>query len=224
MGLLTWGIVILLAIRIYKKQLIKPKVWKIVVALFAGLFSFSIDFNQNGSIIKVPILPLGVWILYMLLNKKEGRWQKYRTYAWLGFSTNFIILATSLLTIPFDNVIYPKNELSTYISNVENASIINIHPSAKKVSLDKSSLQEQLKLMKEKVYSAEWYEATEPVPDSTGPIKERYPYLLVGTTTKWGSDLNSIIYIEEDGKGLIITTSKKQLYFRSKTSFLKGGE
>ena len=133
--LLAWSSIILLAYRVYKKQTVKPKVWKILIVMFVGIFSFSINWNMFNTMLKFPILPLGVWILYFVLKGKDERWQTYRSFTWLGFWANFLFLASTLIAIPVHQVIYPKDEPTTYISNIENASIINIHPSAKDRSL-----------------------------------------------------------------------------------------
>lgn len=51
---------------------------------------------------------------------------------------------------------------------------------------------------------------------------ERFPYILLGASPKWGSGYESTIYIESDGKGMLISTEKEQYYFRSSESILKG--
>ena len=63
-GVLAWGFIIFLVYRVYKKQTVRPKVWKILIIMFVGLFSFSIKWNMFDTMLKFPILPLGVWILY----------------------------------------------------------------------------------------------------------------------------------------------------------------
>ena len=148
-GILAWGSIIFLAYRVYKKQSVRPKVWKILLVMFVGLFSFSFNWNMFDTMVKFPILPLGVWILYFILKGREERWQTYRSFAWLGFWANFIFLASTLIAIPVHHVVYPKDEPSTYISNVGNASILNIHPSAKDRSLNKESLLKQLDTMRQ---------------------------------------------------------------------------
>ena len=40
-GIFAWGSIILLAYRVYKKQAVRPKVWKTLIVMFVGLFSFS---------------------------------------------------------------------------------------------------------------------------------------------------------------------------------------
>ena len=56
----------------------------------------------------------------------------------------------------------------------------------------------------------------------TSKRKERFPYLLTGVKPKWGSGIPTLIYLEEDGKGILITTPKKQLYFRSQQALVEG--
>ena len=67
-GILAWGSIIFLAYRVYKRQSVRPKVWKILLVMFVGLFSFSFKWNMFDTIVKFPILPLGVWILYFILK------------------------------------------------------------------------------------------------------------------------------------------------------------
>ncbi|WP_394234221.1 hypothetical protein [Niallia oryzisoli] len=222
-GLLAWSSIIYLAYLIYKKQTVRPKVWKTLIVIFVGLFSFSINWNLFDTMLKFPILPLGVWILYFVLQGKDERWQTYRAFAWLGFWVNFIFLASTLIAIPVHHVIYPKNEPLTYISNVDNASILTIHPSAKSRSINKESLQKQLDtLRQEEIYSDQWYEDMNMT--ESNKRNERFPYQLIGTSSKWGSGLDTIIYIEDDGKGILLSTPQKQLYFRSEESFVEGVE
>ncbi|MGE7271440.1 hypothetical protein ACQKK5_08270 [Brevibacillus panacihumi] len=222
--ILGWLAIIFFAYTIYQKQMVKPKVWEIPLIILVGLFSFSINWRMFDVIVQLPILPLGVWILYFVFKGKDQRWQTCRSFAWLGFGANFIFLASTLLTLPVHHVIYPKDDLSVYISNVENASIINIHPSAKDRSLNKDSLLKQLDTMRqEAIYSDQWYKETYMDPSSS-KRNERFPYLLIGTSSKWGSGLHALIYIEDDGKGILLSTPKKELYFRSKDSLLEGGE
>ena len=222
-GILAWGSIIFLAYRVYKRQSVRPKVWKILLVMFVGLFSFSFKWNMFDTIVKFPILPLGVWILYFILKGREERWQTYRSFAWLGFWANFIFLASTLIAIPVHHVVYPKDEPSTYFSNVGNASILNIHPSATDRSLNKESLLKQLDTMRqEEVFSDQWYEDT--YMTESNKRNERFPYQLIGTSSKWGSGLETIIYIEDDGKGILLSTPQEQLYFRSEDSFIEGVE
>nr|WP_232337016.1 hypothetical protein [Lysinibacillus timonensis] len=161
--------------------------------------------------------------MYFVLRNNNERRQKYESYAWLGFWANFIFLLANLISIPIYQVIYPKEIPSTYISNVHNASIISTHPSAEEDrTINKERLQEQLPSLKQtKIYSYEWYMDTHMSTDSYNK-NERFPYQLVDATSKWGSGVHSIIFIEDDGKGILITTADRQLYFRSENSIIEG--
>lgn len=220
-GVLGWGIVGILAYHLYKKQLAKPKIWKILIIILIGKFSFSFSWYMYDTIINIPILPLGVWILYLFLKEKKDNWQRYRPFAWLGFFANFIFIFSALITIPVYYIIYPKYEPSTYLSNIENTSITPIHPSAENLTLSNKKLGEQIHVLKEdKFYSEEWYEKTYMI-DEPNKRSERFPYQLIGAKSKWGSGLETMIYVEDDGKGILISTPKYQLYFRSDISLLE---
>ncbi len=222
-GFLAWCIIGILAYRFYKRQQEKPKIWKVIICMLVGLFSFSLNWKLFETPIKFAILPLGVWILYFLLNGKKGRWERYRKFAWLGFFANYIFLAGTLLAVPLQHSIYSENELSTYIWDIENASIVNLHPTALDHSLDQESLREQVHSMVAKsVQGQQWYYEDDMAKGDSTNRHERFPYLLAGTSAKWGSGLETMIYLEADGKGMLVTTAKRQLYFRSKESLLKG--
>ncbi|MEH7331407.1 hypothetical protein V7161_02025 [Neobacillus drentensis] len=224
--ILAWCVIAIIAYRMMKKLQVKPKTWKALVCVLVGLFSFSINFPSLWDTpIKISILPLGVWILYAFLKRKEGCWVTYRRFAWLGFWANFIFLVAALIAVPIQNATYPKNELSTYMSTVENASIRSIHPSGEKSVLDTDTLLKQLHNMsQEKIQGIQWYQEKEIRSEQSIKRNERFPYQLFGTSSKWGSGLYPIIYLEADGKGILVTAPQKQLYFRSDESLLKGEE
>lgn len=222
--ILAWIIIGIIAFRIYKKQLDKPNIWKMIIVIIVGLFSFSFNWNMFDTIVQVSILPLGVWILYAFLKRKEERWQKYRPFAWLGFWANFIFLVTSLIAIPIHHLIYAENEPATYMSNVENAAIIPIHPSANEYSLMKENLLQQIHSLKQEIFfSNQWYYETY-LDTESNKRNERFPYMLMGTLPKWGSGLSTTVYVEGDGKGILIVTPKKQFYFHSDHSLFEEGE
>jgi hypothetical protein len=213
-----------LAYRIYKKQEEKPKKWKAFIVIIVGLFSFSITVPGFDAFVKIPILPLGVWILYFIYRNKVEKWVRYRRFAWLGFFANFIFLAATFLSYPFQSALYPENKLTTYMATVKEAKLVNIHPSAKNQQLNKNSLEKQINTMKkDSIPSEEWYYNTV-VNVEPEDRKERFPYQLTGTETKWGSGTSAVIYVEEDGKGLLVWTPTKQLYYRADSSILKGGK
>jgi hypothetical protein len=88
------------------------------------------------------------------------------------------------------------------------------------VLLDKNKLKTEIPNMKRKSFdSMAWHrEAT--LPDGTKK-EERFPFYLSDTDPKFGSGLSPLIFVEKDGKGLLISSEGKQYYFRSNESFLK---
>ncbi|WP_214779298.1 hypothetical protein [Bacillus sp. ISL-45] len=224
---MAWGAIFILARRIYRKQDVKPIIWKLAVVLFVGLFSFSINLPYMDQQIKLAILPLGVWILYGIYSRKnEGiSWDQYRKYAWLGFLANFIFLAVSLINPLIHSAIFPANEISTYLSDLNKAKVIKTHPSAGSKVLDRDSFLDQLDSFKEEaVYSEKWYYDAFESAGELSKAEERFPYQLAGITAKWGSGIEPMLFIEQDGKGILVSTGQKQVYFRAEKSLLKKGE
>lgn len=224
MDIISWGVIAIIFFQIYKKQAVKPKILKAVVVLVVGLFTFTFNFEMFNSIVRFPILPLGVWLLYWIYRNKEEKWQVYRLYAWTGFFAHFIFLVTTMMIHPLHDIVYSKNDPATFISNVDNASIQPIHPSANNAIINQDKLLNEIQAMQQSDHnSVAWYDDVYMSSD-TNRKNEKFPYHLVGTTPKWGSGIDTLIYVENDGKGLLITTAQKQYYFRSQQSFLEGGE
>lgn len=218
----AWVVIGIIAVHLYKKQSEKPPLWKVVLVVLIGLFSFAISLEMFGEVLRISILPLGVWILYWFLRKKKTTWQKYRPFAWFGFGANFILMTFLLIGIPIHYLLYPENEPSTYISNVEGAYIINTHPTAIESSLMKENLIDLIQGAKQQNYfSDSWYNETVMEPDKT---TERFPYMLADTLPKWGSGLHTTVYLEKNGKGILITTQEKQFYFQTEHSLLEEGD
>jgi hypothetical protein len=222
--ILTWGTIAFIAFLIYKRQSSKPRIWKVGLVILVGLFSFSVNWTIFDTLIRISILPLGVWILYAVLKGKETKWQTYRPFAWLGFWTNYIFLASTLLSLLIHSTIFPEDKPSTYIADITNASVVTTHPSGKsEMSLNKEALNSQLDQFSEEVIMNDvWYSETTRF--DSNERNERFPYLLINVQSKWGSGMTSTIYIEEDGQGILIATANKQYYFRSNSSILKEGE
>ncbi|MCZ8537108.1 hypothetical protein M9R32_07955 [Paenisporosarcina quisquiliarum] len=219
--ILAWCVIAWIAYRLYNRQADKPKIWKVLVVMLVGLFSFLINIEIFGMLMRISILPLGVWILYAYFRKKNEEWQIYRPFAWLGFVANFIILAFALLAVPIFQFMYPS-EPSTFLSNINDASIIPIHPGVRPQEMDKeNALATLLDFSEEPIHSEVWYREADLEADSTN-TQEKFPYQLIGVIPKWGSGLISVVYIEEDGKGLLISTPKEQHYFRFKHSLIEG--
>lgn len=223
LSIFSYLVIGLLFYVVYKKQQSPPKIWKVILITFIGFFSFSISLNLPSGVAKVAILPLGVIFLYWFLRRKDNgeRWLRYRRFAWLGFWANFIFLAFSFLNTPLDHLMFPKNQPSTYMNNVEEASLIFTHPAAKAVIVNKEVLQRQADKMKQKeIKSESWYYKT----NEKNGYKERFPYVLIGAFPAKGSGLETVIYVEDDGKGFLITPNKGgQVYFRAEESVLTGG-
>lgn len=220
--LLVWiGIIVFFA-KLFRSQDEKPKVWKALIVLLVGMFSFSIDFMFLDTFFQFPLLPLGVMGLYLAFSNRKDRWNVYRPYAWVGFMALFIFLIANIITVPIQNLVYPKDQLNTYISDVEDASIILTHPSGEEVGLDTQVFEGALDGMKRESFnSIEWYNS---ISGFEGEEQdELFPYVLNGTSPKWGSGVEGIIYIESDGKGLLVTTQGEQYYFRSNDSLIKEG-
>ncbi|XXM73249.1 hypothetical protein ACQ0QQ_04955 [Lysinibacillus sphaericus] len=225
LDVLAWLVIGLLAVRVYRKQQAKPRVWKVIVVLWGGLLSFSIDWELAGDMVRIPVLPLGVWILYALLNRVEDRWDNYRRFAWLGFAGNFIFLAASLLSIPLYTAVYPEGDLATHIANAGDASIVTSHPSGDgDAALDRRKFTDQLSSAEQVTVDSDgWYEEMYNDSDGERNRNERFPYQMVGVSSKWGSGMKPIIYVEDDGKGILVSTSRNQYYYRLDDSVLKGG-
>lgn len=220
--LLGWSIIGILAFRIYKKKQEHTSIWKIIIILFVGLFSFSIFIPFRNTTVELAILPLGVWILYLIL-KRRGSWIKYRNYAWLGFLGNYILLVTFFLTFWIHPFIYDMNSLDTYIRDTEDLKVISVHPSGKKDVYLVDDFLEIVPDMEEKeFFSTVSYE--EMYMNDPFERNERFPYILVNSKSKWGSGIHSVIYIEYDYKGLVVTSENGSIYFRSNKSLLREGE
>jgi hypothetical protein len=218
-NIVAWILIGVITLHYYKKSIHRIKLWRAIIVVFVGLFTFSINWELFSTMIKIPLLPLGVWIAYGVLKRKEGTWSKYRTFAWIGFCTNFILIIPQLIAVPIHQAVFPETSLTTYISNLDDADIMKFHPSGEAVKLNQVDNLHTFK--QEKIKSDTWYNDTVMYIDPN-QRRERFPYQLINTTPKWGSGIHTIIYLEEDGKGILITTPSKQLYFRSAETLWKG--
>ncbi|WP_342472436.1 hypothetical protein MHH70_02240 [Metasolibacillus sp. FSL H7-0170] len=218
--IISWLIVISAVVIIYRRQEKKGLIWKIIVAAFVGLFSFSITLTIFDRPVQFAILPLGVWVLFAILNRR-GSWDTYRRFAWLGFLANYLFFLLFFIGLLLNHFFYPKNELATYLNDVENADLIAIHPTGKQhIELDIPDDLRKVKAMPHDTYDVHvWY--IDIVLNESSITNERFPYLLINTQAKPGSGLRPTIYVEENGKGLLITTQGKQFYFSLKDSIIR---
>ena len=211
--LFTWAVIIYFIYKIYSKQKENnPKIWKVVIVTVFGLFSFSINIVIFQNPVSLAILPLGVWIMYFIV--KGGRWEVYRKYAWLGFFANFLFLFITITSSFVHEIIFPKDNIQTFIMEVkEDVGIIVVHPSAIPPKISNDTFLHNIFTMKEEtMWSEKWYSSTYIERERI----ERFPFLLTGTTAKMGSGLSPLIFIEADGKGMLISYENEQKYFRSK--------
>ncbi|WP_227397052.1 hypothetical protein [Jeotgalibacillus aurantiacus] len=224
----TWVIIGFVIRKIYVNQVEeeRPKILKLIIIFWVGLFSFSFNFHVWDELVKVSILPLGVWIAYAVLNNRN-RWENYRKYAWAGFFSNFLFLGVSVITILLSSLLYPEDQLKTYLSDVSAAELIVSHPTGEAATLDQDKLERSISnfdLVSSNVM--EWYETSgdwNTNEQTEQEENERFPYLLVKTKGKQNE--HYLIHIETDGKGILVTTKEQQFYFHSdEADFLMKGE
>lgn len=214
----AWLIIGALAFKIYRQQLEKPIWWKVIIAILVGLFSFSFTFTLLKQAVQIAILPLGLWLLYGILRWRNS-WEKYRKYAWLGFFANYLFFTFTVGGLFIHQAIYPKGNIHTYISDLSEAKIIPTHPSAKgNIQFELDAFQRIESFKEHHFFSDEWYR--EVYGGEDGVHNERFPYLVIGSNAKWGSGFTPLIYIERDGKGILITTRNDQMYFKSEQSII----
>lgn len=209
----------LLVARHRRKQTERPALWKALAVAVIGLFAFTIRIPVMEKTVQMAVLPLGVWILYLFLRRKN--WPAYRGYAWIGFAANFVLAAMALLAVPADQGLYPKESASTYVAGTEEAAVIRLHPLAPAAEVN----AERLKQAVERSSLAEmdaihWYmQAKHGDLPEYEPTLERFPYQLTGTEPRWGSGISRAVFVEEDGMGLLVTTASRHYYFRSDIPF-----
>ncbi|CAM4019278.1 hypothetical protein [Mesobacillus thioparans] len=227
MNIVSWVLILFTAVWIYRKQEIKPQIWKAAAVILIGLFSFSINLPYFDQQLKVAVLPLGLWILYALYHKRNGGtdWARYRKYAWLGFLANYLFLVAALLSPLVQSSIYPDGKLSTYLSDTSEAYIFKTHPSGANKVLDTEVLRSEIPNMERQQISIDtwYYESIENV-EHPAQAPEKFPYQMSGVKPIMGSGIHPVIYVEKDGRGILISTAQEQFYFRSQKPFLKEGE
>lgn len=208
-------------IKIYKKQEQKPQIWKAAIAVFVGLSSLSLTWTLFDEPVQIAVLPLGLWVLLVILRHR-GSWVTYRKFAWLGFFANYLFVLSFLLNHLLSSFFYPADELSTYLDDVKDAQLLAIHPSAQaspKLHLPQS-FEGIIAVPSESYDVFDWY--NEIVFEQTTPVQEKFPYLLLDTQAKQGSGIQPTIFVEANGKGLLVINKGKQFYFYLKDSMIGG--
>ncbi|MEK3883385.1 hypothetical protein [Paenibacillus sp. PL2-23] len=195
-------------------------IWKLLLAALVGFCSFSVNIFLFGQVYNIALLPLGVWILSFIL--RNSSWQKYRRFAWTGFWANYIFLVTALLGGLAHQTLYDKDDPFTYMADLGEARIADIHPSARDTKFDEGLFREAMA----SYYPADIQSSLSWFYDSrqkSGEFyqHERFPYALFGAEPKWGSGLHASIYLEIDGMGLLIESQGRYSYYRSEMPLME---
>ncbi|WLR42640.1 hypothetical protein LC087_18495 [Bacillus carboniphilus] len=218
--IIPWSIIAIIAYYFYKKQEMKPNIILVIIVIYVGVFTFSIKLDIFDHI-GLPILPLGVWFLYLVLNRKEGRWERYRKFAWLGFAGSYLIFATMLAANPFYPSSDPEVDPLDYLFHVKDATVIQTHPSAEKCIFNKEVFLKEVTRLTEGNYDPLIWLNESVEREESNQKNERFPYILMPNALE--EDASVIIHIEEDGKGLLVTTTQQTHYFQIEKSILKEG-
>ena len=216
--LVVWAIIIYLLVRIHLKEHKRVSILKMILAYYIGAFTFSLPLHLFGASVQLAILPIGAWLLYAILNRR-GSWGKYRKYVWLGFISTYFYVIAFFIEQPLHMLLYKQDELITYVSNVSEAQIYTVHPFGNSDVVLVDIAEDQLEnFTLNNIFNDEWYE--EMYMNGNEQKRERFPYLLYDTKSKWGSGYKPIVYIEQEGKGILVTLQNEQYYFSSEQSIL----
>ncbi|MDQ0268303.1 hypothetical protein [Cytobacillus purgationiresistens] len=211
-----WVIIGTFVLKKYKGRDEKPRLYKVMIVLLVGLFSFTFNFNLLNHFVSISILPLGVWMVYFFTRK--GQWKSYRYYAWLGFFANYLFMLLLLANAGLHSLVYPKSSPTTFVASTEKPYLLESHSTAKEVSL-KDDFVTIISTFKQGSHDVEeWYYVhvnDEKMKD------EQFPYILTGTYSKFGSSLKPMIYVEKSGKGILVLTDGKQQYFEGQRSIFE---
>ncbi len=94
-----WVIVLAVVAYFYRKNTNNVSFWWVLLVTFIGMFTFDFTLTISGERASLPLLPLGVWILYGVfrLQNRQSLWKRYRLFAWIGFFASFLFFFASLL-------------------------------------------------------------------------------------------------------------------------------
>ena len=218
-AIVMWFIIIFLFIRTKKKSE-NTVVWKAILIVVVGLFSFSFSWTLFGENMKLALLPLGVWILYLVLRNRGAAWENYRRFAWFGFFCNYIFFVGILLGLPLNAWVFPVDKIETHIAALNEAKIFRTHFSAENEwQLKQSALSILHNAKEEPMNTSNWYEDT--LFSEEEPSKERFPYVLYGAESKKYSAVDSTVFVEYDGQGVLVMAGDEQFYFRTSEPFVE---
>ncbi|WP_018934069.1 hypothetical protein [Gracilibacillus lacisalsi] len=209
----VWLVIVLGAIYFYRKNEEEMAIWKVAILIFVGMFTFDFHWNIENEW-RIPVLPLGVWIVYFFMRKDSERWQRARTFAWWGFLSSYLFILSGLIAILLQSIIYPDDEVQTFLANVENAEVKTIHSSGEyNISLDPETFSEALDTATRKELDFnQWRDEQMNVEQEH---TEEFPYLVEGVKAKWGSGYIPVVYVSKDGYHLLISTLEQQYYFET---------
>lgn len=204
----------------YRKLDVKPALWKVGVAGGMGILAIPTTFTYSFSI-RLAAVPIGVWLIYLVI--RHTSWPRYRRFAWTGFWLNYLFLITTIIAHLLTGVFYAKTELGTYLASTEEAYVVRTHSSAPDASLDIDRFNAALLTAErqQRFPAIEWH--SDSVRNGVFYGKERFPYMLGGVEPKWGSGTKAVVFVEYDGKGLMIVDGENNLYVRSQDYFIVPG-
>lgn len=211
-NVLAWSIVIAGAIYLYRKNQEEMAIWKIAFVILLGLFTLDFHYGTRDQTWEIPLLPLGVWILYFFNRHHLERWQRIRHFAWWGFWSSFLFTAVHVLYLWIHPLFFPPEEFQTHVAEIENAEIITLHPSAEYISFDPSTFSSAIETAENrelnvwKLHEDHYFRENNP---------EIFPYLLDNTKAKWGSGFFPAVYLHKDGHGILVDTAEKEYYFET---------
>ncbi|MEK4699995.1 hypothetical protein MKX47_10390 [Solibacillus sp. FSL R7-0668] len=206
--IISWIISFFYCIHLSKKHGITW--WRGLIVFVIGLFSFSFSLPFFQTTIQIAILPLGIFFLYLALRNKDS-WEKYRHFAWSGFLLNYVFLFILIVSYFVSPLVYQPERLSTYIRSTEQLQLISTATDQTQILALTNDIIEQANL-EILTFEKPPYEET----------PERFPYLLMGQQAQKGSAITSKIYIEENGKGILVDSNQKQYYFTVPSSLFEG--
>jgi len=135
--LVGFGALLIPVLHKYRKNKEELSIWKVLLITFIGMFTFDFTLQISGERALLPLLPIGVWLVYggFRLNNKEIAWKRYRPFAWIGFISSFFFFFLGLLGAFLDGQIYDRDELATYIASVQEPQLVVTHPFGEKQTL-----------------------------------------------------------------------------------------
>ncbi|MFS0785423.1 hypothetical protein ABC345_03450 [Shouchella sp. 1P09AA] len=208
---------------LYRRNTDNVSWWKALVVTFFGMLTVDFPlfiFNQEMAF---PLIPLGVGIICLLAPRGNQGWLRYRPFAWTGFFSGFLFVGFSLIGAVVQYLVYPVDEISTYITNPTDIELTVTHFQGDEVELNLSEAHLERYEIKS-IGEAEFFEQIMSGGRQQGEHQEDFPYVLQGAQSKWGSGYHPLIFVEKDGQGILVDLGEEQLYFSGSEPLFNGGE